>query len=76
MSVLVCVCVCVWGGVVGLGWSEWGGRRDGGVLVCCLYSVSFVSGGGERMEMNEKRVTRPPKAARLEIHFEGKLNLL
>lgn len=25
------------------------------------------------MKINEKRVARPPKAARLEIHFEGNL---
>lgn len=35
------------------------------------YSRSFVQ--GERMKINEKRVARPPKAAKLEIHFEGNL---
>lgn len=34
-----------------------------------------VGGGGaeKRMKINEKRVARPPKAAKLEIHFEGNL---
>lgn len=36
-----------------------------------LYSRSFVR--GKRMKINEKRVARPPKAAKLEIHFEGNL---
>lgn len=36
-----------------------------------LYSRSFVQ--GKRMKINEKRVARPPKAAKLEIHFEGNL---
>lgn len=36
-----------------------------------LYSRSFV--WGRRMKINEKIVARPPKAAMLEIHFEGNL---
>lgn len=35
------------------------------------YSRSFV--WGEKMKINEKRVACPPKAAKLEIHFEGNL---
>ena len=45
--------------------------RERRVMQSGLYSRSFV--GGKRMKINEKRVARPPKAAKLEIHFEGNL---
>lgn len=45
--------------------------RERRVTQSGLYSRSFV--WGKRMKINEKRVARPPKAAKLEIHFEGNL---
>lgn len=45
--------------------------RESRVTQSGLYSRSFV--WRKRMKINEKRVARPPKAAKLEIHFEGNL---
>ena len=46
-------------------------KRERRVTQSELYSRSFVQ--GKRMKINENRVARPPKAAKLEIHFEGNL---
>lgn len=50
-----------------------GEERGAGCTVDHLFGGDGGGGQKKRMKINEKRVARPPKAAKLEIHFEGNL---